>query len=210
MTKPIEPDIVPNVTMNVELDSRALVDIGVAQREEALLTKERQALAELHELEEKRSKLRKEYDETLEKLGDAAAEKMQKQIATPLKKAGFKNLKFRCSVVRVDDKNKRAKLSMRFHIHEQHNHNQGIRSSKKVPVPAKIKTLFTKVQNLDESLEKAKDHLMKIKTQLQNIPRMERRARAAMAIQALESTPQGRKMLDGIRKDALKALPAPE
>lgn len=215
MTKPIEPDVVPNVSMNVELDSRALVDIGVAQREEALLAKERQAIADLRELEERRSKLLQEYNEALKELGDTAAKKMRDQMVAPLKKAGFKNLKFSCIVTYMVDKNKRAKLSMQFHIDDQHNHDywgttQGIRSSKKVPVPAKIKTLHAKGHDLDEPIEKAQNHLMKIKTQLQNIPRMERRARAAMAIQALESTPQGRKMLAGIRKNALKALPAPE
>jgi len=202
--------VTPEVTMNVELDANNLVDIHVAMKEEALLKQEKELQEALLKAEESVKNITMKLNSALHEIGEEKEKQMAEEVFPALKSFGFKDLIGKCQVGFSTD-TKRLMLRLDFTLYtgrglEAH----GIHTIKRMRVPKAVAAIHKEKKQADKTVQDIKGELLKVKKGLASVDRMERRARAQMAIRALESTVAGRKMLAGIRTDATKALPAPK
>jgi len=74
-------------------------------------------------------------------------------------------------------------------------------------LPKKIKDLMNEKDANEKRIEAIREGLAKVRLDLLNIPRMERKARAKLGAAVLSSTKQGRQLLENVMA---KKLPAPK
>lgn len=202
--------VTPEVSLNVDLDASAIVDIHVAMKEEELLQREKQLQEDLRSAEEVVKEAAGRLEGALNQIEKENQKDMSAEVFPALLSFGFKNLEGQCTV-HIDKSTKRPMLKTEFTIYTGKGvQTHGIRTYKRTRMPKNISKLDKEVQAAGNEVQAIKDELLQVKQGLASVDRMERKARAQMAIRALESTAAGRKMLAGIRKDAVKALPAPK
>lgn len=204
-------EVAPNVSMHVDLESRDIVDIHVAYKEQELLERETELFEAAERIRVENNATLNHYTEKVDAVVSRAVTTKFASIITALNKVS--SYTHTVDAERTNGHLDTNKIKVAGYLQAVGKDGRGGSmpiSFDITPVPEEIAKLNAKMHALDAETKKINTELVKIKMDLANIDRMERKARANMAIMALESTDAGRRMLDSIRRDASKVLANPE
>jgi hypothetical protein len=202
--------VTPEVAVKVDMDAGDLVAIRVAMAEEQLLKKEEDLRGALEQLEADRAEANKAQTKAIEAAQKREEQGIRKKVASTLKEAGFTDLEFR-SVIEIGlNKNKElsAKISNHIVVGKGHSTHGIYTKAKAFRMDAKLKKAAQKVEALTKQIQGTTEELRKAKSDLMQMDRVERRAKAELAMQVLQSSAEGRTLLDTLTTQ--KALPAPK
>jgi hypothetical protein len=196
-------EVAPNVSLNVDLDAHDIVDIHVAMKEEELLKEEEKLLADLKVADQAVEDKDRELNKIITDLAKLKAKALESLVSSTLKAAGFTKIK-------IDASTNRNQNQDRIVLHLTTSGNPGGLTLSK-PIKSSV---VNKLRNQREvsmaEVKRIRDQLVKTKQAISNVDRMVRKARAQMALRVLESTSAGQAMLAGIKRDIVRALPAPK
>jgi hypothetical protein len=184
-------EVAPDLTLNIDLTADHLVDLQVSMTEEALLKEEEALIEKIKAL----GKLAGEKSAAINKECELPAREEEKRLAflvKALKAAGFPKPEVKCS---FDVFAKEGKIAGNLTTSVVIAGQDRLDTSRKTKVPADIQKFHDEIEALEKERGELSNTLIKIKSNLANIARMERAARAKLAMRALESTPAGRQLL---------------
>jgi len=188
--------VTPDVGIKVELTSGNLVDIQVSMKEESLLAEEKKLITQLDDEKKELEKAIEWLSSLTGKIEDKRAGETMKALLPTLKKLGFKELKFSAGIHEDNGK---------FTIVLLISHKNGCASLSSTsafrPGEAFKRAIDTRNAIVDK-INSLKKQLLSVKDQLNNIPRMERKARAQLGIQILETSELGKKLLGNMQNPA--------
>lgn len=198
----VKLEVAPDLSIDVDLTADHLVDLKVSMTEEALLAKEEVLIKDIKSIDAELKRLEKEASDICEKTEKAREKKLGAVIQT-LAKAGMGKISAHCRLTISS----RVPLSVEMET-TLANSGGHLCVSKRVKAPTELTRINSEEDKLKKEKAELAANLTKIKADLANVPRMERSARATLAMRALETTPAGKQLLD--RLNLPKLLPGPK
>jgi hypothetical protein len=194
--------VAPNVEMNIDITADNITDIHVAAMEEELERLEKALTVELKEDEEASEDIKKKFEKATKEFGLDFTDEMEKDLIPVMKRYGFKGLHATFAASFPDED--KVAISLGLAIEGKRTMGDcyvsgAIQASRNVPFIPHLKALHTSVKTAEEKVKKTTEKLMKVKETLGNIPKLERKARAQMSAQLLQTTDTGRQLLDMLK-----------
>lgn len=207
-------EVTPEISLNVELNAQHLVDMQVSLTEEQLYQAEEKFIADIKQLDDTIREKTDARRALLDKAAESVEKALVKEVTPVLKKIGAASINS-SRTWREGSAGKRAKptLDIDIEIHPDSGRKKNtiggeLTFGRSIPVPAAATKLGSEIEGLQKEREAVRKKLEKVKVDLSNVPRIERKARAALAMKTLESTPAGRRLATDLQKRAL--LPPPK
>jgi hypothetical protein len=201
-------EIAPGVVLNAELNERHLVDMQVSIKEEQLHKEESALIRDLNELSRESGELHSKRAAAISKVCEAQQKTVLDTVAPAFKAMGATRVdaKYDWS----EDGTKKRISNVVSIVAESRKKNDAISGEvkfyKSVAFPAEVKKIDARLADLDKEMAKIRKNLQEVKTDLSDIPRIERQARARLAMETLKATPAGKILAKTLE---IKALPAP-
>ena len=199
--------VTPNVTMSVDLSSDDVVNIHIACKEDELLKQEEQLQAELQTVQEDLTEISKVVQDLAQEYAEKSIDGQYIGLITLLEN----NTKLTGKLgVSIHIKPK-GELNIRPTLHlsspkDRYSEHSIQLNDINMRLPDAVADMCKKQEELQARSKALSTEIIKVKTSLANIDRLERRAKANLAVMALESTDAGRKMLADIRTAGTRAL----
>ena len=201
--------ILPDIKMNVELTAQHLIDMQVSNTEEGLIAAEEMFIAELDVLDKKVRAETNKRRAIVDALVSIQEKAVDKAVTPVLRKIGAKHVGTDASHSESQTGNS---LKISIVIGPEARKNVDVTGSltihKLVRIPKTVKKIDEKLAALSKERNQTMNNLQRIKLDLSNIPRIERKARAALAQKTLESTVAGKKFAAQLNKQPLLAPPS--
>lgn len=211
MSKTEMAKVVPELKINVEITQNNIIDIAVAKEERRLVELSHQLKSDLKDTEkavsEKRGAIGTLINKTVEGLHKkelASLKKALKVMGFPVKEDGEEIVT--CFVDGVDDVIRNKKIGYKFSFNTS-GYNRMETCYYKINLNSDLKALAKQLQDEQKLHAKISKEIMKTHSEIANISRMERQARAKIAEGLLSRTDDGQALLDSI--DGVKSLPMP-
>lgn len=193
MTEPIKPQQQELVSVEATVGLEEIAAIKVAEVERGLIVTQEQALADVRAIETEIAKLDKKVPDQV--VADTKENYPEIVAIEEALKDNFPK-SFSLSICLDRDRNS---VSIQ------------IQASGSISLKGeKSKALLGEIKELKGQVDKLEEKLVETKKKLQQLPCLERSAKAAVARVRLEKTAEGKKILSQIDKVTLPGLPAPK
>jgi hypothetical protein len=210
MSKDLKGEIAlsPEVSINVELTAQHLIDMQVSHTEENLIEAEEKLIAEVDVTAKKIAKANDRRRAILDKLAVAHRSEIASIVKPVLKKLGAKNIKVSDSWSEHKTEHRiEASVSIGPESRRENKVSGTLSFTKLITIPKTVGKIDKEIAAWEKESREIHSKLHKIKMGLSNIPRIERKARAALAQKTLESTPAGKRLATSLSSQPLLAPP---
>ena len=182
-----------------------IVAIATTAREEQLLSEQTELTVDLNKLRSEITKAENKVRNSTDKFVETKTKKKTKELAKAFEKLGFK-----VSIIICDQERVGGSIKYRFTLGELGSyHRENIKTAKKFSLPLSkeiIKAEKALASMKIEEMEK-QEKIFEVKKGLSNMQGMERKAKAALAVAALQNSKAGKAILRQMQ--GVVALPQP-
>lgn len=196
-------EVSPDILIDVKLDAQHLVDMQVSITEEQLHLEERRLITELDGLNETVSTNNEKIHGILEKGAEVQETAVAKLVTPALKKLGASKIDIDSTWRRYDENKVHVGINVNVHSTRTERVSGRLSFERSFSVSKEAKALEAKTKTLGIQVEEIRKQLTKVKNDIANIPRLERQARARLAMETLKSTPAGKRLADTLERKAL-------
>ncbi len=182
-----------------------IVAIATTAREELLLSEQTALTIKINKLRQKINELDSKINSDKSKFVESKTKSKAKELIKALDNLGFK-----VSVDTCEEKRDGTSIKYKFYLYGNSNYHRDSIKTKKaysISLPKKILDQERKVSAMNVEEMETQEKIFEVKKGLSNMQGMERKARAALAVAALQSSKSGREILKQMQ--GVVALPQP-